>query len=339
MKKILYIGNKLSKHGNTATSIETLGAFLESESYSLLYASDKKNKVLRLLDMLFKTIKYKKDVFVVLIDVYSTTNFWYALIISQLCRLLKLPYVAKLHGGNLPYRLNNNRNSCNKIFGHSKYNVAPSMYLFHPFAKHYPQNTIYIPNTINLLKYDYLERITLKPRILWVRSLSSIYNPYMAIKCAALLKNKYPTVSLTMVGPDKENLLQDCKNLAESLHVTVAFLGKVEKEDWIKLSRDFSIFINTSNYDNMPISIIEAMALGLPVVTTNVGGIPFLVENEKTALLVNIEDTEEMANAIDRLLSDNKLSMELSKNARSVIESLDWEIVKKKWKVILESLQ
>ena len=213
------------------------------------------------------------------------------------------------------------------------------MYLFHPFEKRYPDNTIYISNTINLLKYDYVERNALHPKILWVRSLSSIYNPEMAIRCVAMLKEKYPMVSLTMVGPDKENLLQDCRNLTEKLGITVAFLGKLEKDDWIKLSRDFSIFINTSNYDNMPISLIEAMALGLPVVTTNVGGIPFLVENEKTAMLVNQEDTNEMANAIDRLLSDKELSLKISKNARILVESFDWEIVKNKWQVILQSLQ
>jgi glycosyltransferase involved in cell wall biosynthesis len=337
MKKILYIGNKLSKHGNNATSIETLGAFLENENYSLIYASDKKNKILRLLDMITKTIQSKNDVFVVLIDVYSTANFWYAFVISQLCLILKLPYVAKLHGGNLPYRLIKNPKLCNRIFSNSKFNVAPSMYLLHPFEKKYPYNTIYIPNTIDLLKYEYIQRDILNPKILWVRSFSSIYNPEMAIQCIALLKEKYPEVALTMVGPDKEKILQDCKNLATKLRVNIEFLGKLEKEVWIKLAKDYSIFINTSNYDNMPISIIEAMALGLPVVTTNAGGIPFLVEDEQTALLVNQNDTVKMAEAIDRLISDKELSMQIAKNARKLVQSFDWEIVKNKWKVILQS--
>ena len=76
-KKILYIGNKLSKHGNTATSIETLGAFLEEEGYTLYYASSKRNQALRLLDMFFTTLRYGRQIDWVLIDTYSTKNFWF----------------------------------------------------------------------------------------------------------------------------------------------------------------------------------------------------------------------------------------------------------------------
>jgi glycosyltransferase involved in cell wall biosynthesis len=339
MRKILYVGNKLSKHGNTATSIETLGAFLEKENYALIYASDKKSKSLRLIDMVITTIKNRKCVFVVLIDVYSTTNFWYALLISQLCRFLKLPYIAKLHGGNLPYRLENNPKFCDLIFNFSKYNVAPSMYLFHLFEKKYPRNTEYIANTFDLSIYKFLTREKVEPKILWVRSLSKIYNPEMAIRSIFLLKDKYPDIYLTMVGPDKENLLENCKKLASTLEVKVIFNGKLENKDWISLSSNYSVFINTSNFDNTPVSLIEAMALGLPLVTTDVGGIPYLVTNNQTALLVKENNVVEMATAIDSLLSDKSLRLKLTKNAREKVESFDWEIVKNKWQVILQSIQ
>ena len=62
MKNLLYIGNKLSEHGNTATSIESLGFFLESEGYKVYYASSKKNQILRMIDMIWKTLKYAKKV-------------------------------------------------------------------------------------------------------------------------------------------------------------------------------------------------------------------------------------------------------------------------------------
>ena len=77
---LLYIGNKLSKHGYTVTSIETLGVLLEKEGYHLYYASSKKNKVIRLLDMIYATIKYRNRVDYVLIDTYSTKNFWKSIV-------------------------------------------------------------------------------------------------------------------------------------------------------------------------------------------------------------------------------------------------------------------
>ncbi|MBU7569681.1 MAG: glycosyltransferase family 1 protein, partial [Flavobacterium sp.] len=92
MKNLLYIGNKLSQHGFSVTSIETLGPLLEGEGYTLFYASSKKNKALRLLDMVWSTLRLRNKIDYLLIDTYSTSNFWYALLVSQLARLLKIKY-------------------------------------------------------------------------------------------------------------------------------------------------------------------------------------------------------------------------------------------------------
>ncbi len=93
MKNLLYIGNKLSDHGYTLTSIETLGTFLEAEGFHVYYASSKKNKIWRLLEMIIKTVKYSKKVDYVLIDTYITKNFWYSFFNSQFFRILKLKYI------------------------------------------------------------------------------------------------------------------------------------------------------------------------------------------------------------------------------------------------------
>jgi len=79
-----------------------------------------------------------------------------------------------------------------------------------------------------------------------------------------------------MVGPDKDSSLGEAKDLAKQLGVaeSVTFTGVLPKAQWHQLSEKFDIFINTTNIDNMPVSIIEAMALGLPIVSTNAGGLP-----------------------------------------------------------------
>ena len=77
----------------------------------------------------------------------------------------------------------------------------------------------------------------------------------------------------------KDGSMEACKEYAAEEKLPVKFTGKLEKNEWIKISADAGIFINTSNIDNTPVSLMEAMALGLPVVSTNVGGIPYLIED------------------------------------------------------------
>ena len=108
------------------------------------------------------------------------------------------------------------------------------------------------------------------------------------------------------------------------------------KTDWIKYAQDFDIFINTTNVDNTPVSVIEAMALGLPIVTTNVGGIPYLLEDEKEALLVPSDNVNAMKQAIISLLENPDKTKSLSQNGRKKVEKFDWEVVKKQWVEILK---
>lgn len=336
MKKLLYIGNKLSKHGANATSIETLGGFLESEGYIVFYASSKKNKFLRLLDMLYCTVKYRKTVDYVLIDVYSTLNFWYAIIISQLCRLLQMPYIAKLHGGNLPERLTSDLFFCDLLFKNAYGISAPSFYLMERFTRYKKQNLVYIPNSIEIKNYSYRARLIDTPKLLWVRSFSKIYNPKMAVVVLSHLKKEFPNATLCMVGPDKEHILESVRQLALDLNVSVTFMGKLSKKEWIALSEGFNVFINTTHFDNTPVSLIEAMALGLPIVTTNVGGIPYLIENEKTGILIEDDDALGMANAIKQLHLNSSLQQSIIKSARQQVSFYDWNVVKEQWFQLLK---
>ena len=332
---LLYIGNKLAGHGVTMTSIESLGQLLEHEGYRLRYASSKKNKLLRLADMVFTTVRFAKKTDYVLIDTYSTSNFWYAWVISQLCRMLHLKYIANLHGGNLPNRLKHNPVLCRMIFKHAYKNVAPSNYLLKAFENRGYAQLLFIPNTLEIQNYPYRQRGNLRPKLLWVRSLSAIYNPEMALGVLEALRKDFSDASLYMVGPDKENKLQALQQLADAKNLKVAFTGKLSKTAWIELSAGCDIFINTTHFDNTPVSVMEAMALGLPVVSTNVGGIPYLLENRKTAMLVGDNDAAAMVSAIKELIFDNSLSNEIVANALDLVREFDWDIVKTRWNEIL----
>lgn len=334
-RTLLYIGNKLSKHGYTPTSIETLGLFFEQEGYELLYASDKKNQLQRFLDMGWSVVKYRKKADYVVIDTYSTSSFWYAFMVSQLCRLLGLKYIPILHGGNLPQRLDKNPKFCQLIFNHSYRNVAPSGYLMDAFTKRNYPNLVFIPNTIEIENYPFQNREITTPKLLWVRSFAWLYNPTMAIDVVKELQKDYPDASLCMVGPDKDGSLEATREYATQQGVQVQFTGRLSKKEWIELSEDYNLFINTTDFDNTPVSVIEALCLGLPVVTTNVGGIPFLLQDHENALLVEAKDTQAMVDAIKELITNPTLKNKIVANAHELGKSFDWEKVRGMWEEIL----
>jgi len=276
---------------------------------------------------------------VVFIDTFSTSNFYYALITSQLARILSLKYIPILHGGNLPYRLRHSEFLSILIFKYANQNVSPSLYLAHEFKK-YNFETLYIPNTIPVAEIPFKLRTEFAPKLLWVRAFDNIYNPAMAIKVLAILKTFHENASLCMVGPDKDGSLNQAKELAKQLGVadSVTFTGVLPKAQWHQMSENYDIFINTTNIDNMPVSIVEAMALGLPIVTTNAGGLPYLIENGVCGLLIPVNAEKKMAEAIEFLLCNVEKAGEMSKNARKKAEKFDGNIVKAQWNKLLENV-
>ncbi|HSD14412.1 MAG TPA: glycosyltransferase family 4 protein [Flavobacterium sp.] len=335
MKNLLYIGNKLSGKGANVTTIETLGTLLAGEGYTVFYASEKKNPLLRLADMIFSVLRYRKQVDFVLIDTYSTSGFWFAFLVSQLCRQLSIEYIPILHGGNLPVRLKNNPKLSAMVFGNAYRNVAPSNYLYSEFKTYGFTNILFIPNVLELKKYPYKERTTLAPKLLWLRAFDKIYNPKMAVAVLAEVKKTYPEATLHMVGPDRDGSMEICKAYVEENDCNVFFTGRLAKEEWIAIANQCDIFINTTHLDNTPVSVMEAMALGLPVVSTNVGGIPFLLKDKEEGFLVNDGDVQAMADKVKRLVENSDDARFIVRNARKKAESWDWNVVKLLWNDLL----
>ena len=335
MKNLLYIGNKLSTKGKTATTIDTLGNAFSTEGYTVKAVSNKEHKVFRLLDMLLSILKNKNWADYVLIDTYSTQNFYYAYLTSGLCRFFKLKYIPILHGGNLPNRLKYSPNLSKSIFKNAYINVSPSGYLKSNFESFGYKNIIIIPNAIDIENYPFKQRAIVDVRLLWVRSFSNIYNPKLAVSILKALKDKGLEASLTMVGPDNDGSLSDAKAFAKSLNVKVDFTGKLSKKEWIERSKDYNVFINTTNFDNMPVSVIEAMALGLPVISTNVGGLPFLIENNEDGLLVPPNNVDVFVSEILSLAKNEQRILDLTYQARKKAEQFSWQVIKEKWNSIL----
>lgn len=337
--RILYIGNKLAAHGRTPGNIDTLGPLLLQEGYTMYYSSNRLNKFVRLADMLQSIVCHRHKIDVVLIDTFSTFAFYFAWLCGMLCRMLGVKYIPILRGGNLPYRMGESPQKCQQLFGHSFTNIAVSGYLQQQLQAK-GLKTVLIENHIELQNYPFTHRKLLSAKLLWVRAFHQTYNPAMAVYVLASLLKDGIEATLTMVGPELDGSMQQCKELArqEGVCEQITFTGKLSKQEWTKLSRDADVFINTTNYDNLPVSVIEAMALGMPVVSTNVGGVPFLIQNRENGLLVGVNDVEGMKTAIQLLLSDKDMASELSTSARNTAAGYDWQVLKHKWATLLQQL-
>jgi glycosyltransferase involved in cell wall biosynthesis len=142
-----------------------------------------------------------------------------------------------------------------------------------------------------------------------------------------------------MAGPDSGE--QDgCLELVKQygLSDSVEFTGMLLKEEINIYGDKCDIFINTSQMDNIPVTLIEAAAMGLPIVSTNPGGIPMLFEHEKEALLVSPDNTEEMASAIERLVNESELAEKITANAFNKIRDHTWDKIWPKWERVFQKV-
>jgi glycosyltransferase involved in cell wall biosynthesis len=338
MLQIIYIGNKLSKHGYTPTSIETLGERLK-ELFHVKQYSDQRVFLFRILTM-FMSVLFASKNSIVIIDTYSSKAFLFSFTTSLACKIRAIPYITVLRGGNLPERMKTSPGMSRFVFRNSKANISPSNYLKKSLKEILDIESKLIPNYIDIINYPYQSRKFEKIKLLWVRAFHSTYNPSLAIEIISRLhEHGYTDSELCMVGPDKDGSIEEVKSLIEKnrLEKNVKLTGRLSKKDWISLSQNYNIFINTTNFDNTPVSVMEAMALGLPIISTSVGGVPFIIREKDNGFLVPPNNAEAFVDKILWIKDHEAESAEISKNARKDAENWDWKRVKEEWKQIIES--
>jgi L-malate glycosyltransferase len=195
-----------------------------------------------------------------------------------------------------------------------------------------------IPNTLELDHYTFRHRNQVQPHLFWMRSFHPLYNPEMAVRVLAEVRRILPEATLVMGGGDK-GALEPTRQLAQELGVAeaVTFAGYLSLEAKQQHFAAADIYLNTNRADNMPVTVLEAGANGLVVIATEVGGIPYLVENEKSALLVPNDDASAMAEAVVRVVQQSSLAATLSSGGRQLAESCSWTRVLPQWQRLFET--
>jgi glycosyltransferase involved in cell wall biosynthesis len=208
--------------------------------------------------------------------------------------------------------------------------VVPSVYLRDVFARFGHQARV-IPNVVDLTALDYRERRPLRPRLLSTRNLERHYRIDIIIEAFADYQKQNPEATLTIAGYGSEEPRLRAL-AAQRTHGGVRFLGKVEPEWMPKLYADSDIYLNASQVDNQPVSILEAFASGMPVISTPTGDIPSMVSHGETGLLVPPEAPFAMARAIAETLERPERALQMAEEARESVDRFTWRAVRDAWR-------
>lgn len=214
--------------------------------------------------------------------------------------------------------------------------VVPSEYLVRVFAKFgYEARAIF--NIIDLDTFEFRQRNTLRPVFLSNRNLEAHYGVDDLLRAFGHIQREISNAVLTVVGDGSQrNALENLANELQLKHTT--FIGRVEHDE---INRQYSasdIYLNASKIDNQPLSILEAFQCGVPVVTTNAGGIPDVVTDEITGFLVPVGDYESLAARALKLLADQQIAQAMIESARSECTKYTWSVVCPQWVNVYHSV-
>lgn len=335
--RLLLVANFLSATNGSHSVMEELAERMRSATEKLVCVSQYRSGLVRGLHMVSTALLRRKDYDAAVIDLYSGRAFLWGEVTAKLLNALDCPFIFVLRGGGLPDFAKRSPQRVAACLNKASIVTVPSPFLLEQMRPYHGTMTL-LPNPLDIQRYEFQLREKLRPNLMWLRSLHETYNPTLAVKVLAELLLEFPEMELTIVGPDKgDGSWQRVQQVAKDLGVTnrLNMPGGIAKCDVpIWLNRG-DIFLNTTNVDNTPVSVLEAMACGLCVVSTNVGGVPYLVEHEKDALLVPPNDVTAMAQSVRRLLTEPQLAEQLSINARQKAAAFDWSVVMPQWESVL----
>jgi glycosyltransferase involved in cell wall biosynthesis len=186
---------------------------------------------------------------------------------------------------------------------------------------------VIVPNILDLSAFTFRRRTDFRPNILVSRNLEKMYNIECVLQAFRQIQEWRPEARLWIAGTGSEE--QRLRSLVAEWDLpNVRFLGNLSHENLPAVYQQCDIAINASHIDNFPAALLEASAAGLTVVSTATGGIPFIYENDVTALLVEQDDWRALAAAVDRIVRNGAVAAKMTLESRTMVEEFTWEKVR-----------
>ena len=337
--RVCIVGALVGRHpGRVTTQAEKLWDMLEAAGYPVIAVSTSQSRYMRLAEIAATIVRRRHEIDVLVVYTYGLMSFVVEDLATALGRRFGIPIVMAPCGGTLPWFMKKFPRWTARVFARADVLVCQSSYLARAFQErgHHPR---VIPNIIDLAGYRHRRRDVLAPRLFWMRTFEDLYNPLLALRTLARVCVHYPEATLVLAGQDAPfRQVVEARVRELGLARAVRFAGFLDLAGKQREADASDIFLNTPRIDNRPICVVEAAALGLPVVSTDVGGMRDLLVHEQTALLVPDDDDRAMADAVLRLVADSELAQRLSVNGRALAEHSAIDLVQPQWERLLDEM-
>lgn len=328
--RILFVGSFLSRQTGTKSIAEKLAEYWqENGGPKARLVSRYSNKYLRLSSILLGIFFYRGKL--VNVDVFSGDSLIIAKLAARISKLRGLKLVLTLRGGAIPEELNQRTEAYHSVLNQADYIQTPSHFLAASIENKIGIKANYLPNPINIERFSPNPDIP-RSNLLWVRAFSEIYNPDLAIKTLSILKNDFPDLKLTMIGPDK-GILSQAKELVKELGLedSVDFIGPVPNEKLFSYYQSHAVYLNTTSYESFGMAVVEAAATGLPIVSTKVGELPYLWEHNVNIKFASEIEPNCLAREVKALLIDSNKAMQIGMAGSDRVQEFEWKAVIHNW--------
>lgn len=297
--------------------IETLMKQFKARRLTPLIFTRKKGRINQVWDVVSSLYMNRMDFDVIHIQSHSYKNIILLAIVLFMGRVLRKKVVVMYYGGAAHEFFNTWPRIIRRIFCYPNEIIVAGKYVQRAFDKINIKTNI-IPHILDVDSWSFRQRDKPALNFLWVRHLRSEYNPLMVLELFKRFSlNAGGKLSIVGEGPFKSKM--DAYILKNQLS-SVCLLGRVSAVELRNLLDEADFFINTTNVDNQPVSVLEAMACGVPVISTNVGGIPDIIKNERNGMLSDPGNIDQMEENIRYLLERSDLYMNISTAGREFIE-------------------
>ena len=323
-KKILFIANYRSEVGGISGQVDVLMNNLDKALFQCSILNTKMGILKRFL-LFFRSSKSIKNADFIHIHCCSNFGgFFPAIIGITLGKFYRKKIILTYHGGDAENFISKNKNIV--LFYLKKVDkiVVLSNFLEKVFLK-FNLKSIVIPNIKEISAQGSKNKITINPHFISTRALEKLYNIEVILKAFLEVKRIYPKATLTILGSgsDKDNLMNFCSKNKLS---DVDFVGKVPNFEVNKYLAKNDILLSAPKIDNFPISLLEAFENESLVISSNVGGVPNLIDNYENGLLFENESVIALVNMIKFALENQTESLKMIKNARFGLEKYSWKM-------------
>lgn len=324
--RILLICNYKPGVGGISGQVEILQRKLREEGHTADIFSTKGSFLWR-LGLPFRLGRTAQDYDVVHIHCCSDWGFLPAVVGITIGRMLKKRIVLTYHGGGGERFFDRHPRLVRHCLMRTDHNIVLSGFLAQVFDKHQIPYTI-IPNVIELDGSHFRERSPLKPNYICTRAHEELYNIPCILRAFRTVQATISDARLTLVGDG--SLHADLVRMADDMGLrNVTFTGRVDNSEIFRQLENSDVLLSAPRVDNMPVSLLEAMNAGLLVISSNVGGVPYMIENGATGLLFESDNDDELARKMLWALHNPTETKEIVRRAHESVVRYRWDSIKK----------